>query len=68
MGNCVGVAGHNLGGRHNRPLSEKANAGDEDEQQIYPSQPRGIPKSQRYGTKLFLNNRRNMRPMFFYYY
>ena len=65
MGNRAGVAGHNLGGCHHRPLSEKAKAGNEDEQQISPSQPRGIPERQRYGTKLFLSNKRNMRPMFF---
>ena len=63
MGNCVGVAGHNLGGHHHRPLSEKTKAGDEDEQSSQPSEPGGAAKNQRFGTKLF-PDRRKMRPMF----
>ena len=63
MGNCVGVAGHNLGGHHHRPLSEKTKAGDEDEQSSQPSEPGGAAKNQGFGTKLF-PDRRKMRPMF----
>ena len=66
MGNRAGVAGHNLGGHHHRPLSEKTKAGNEDEQPSEPSQPSqpgGAAKNQRFGTKLF-PDRRKMRPMF----
>jgi len=63
VGNRAGVAGHNLGGHHHRPLSEKTKAGNEDEQSSQPSQPGGAAKNQRFGTKLF-PDRRKMRPMF----
>ena len=63
MGNCAGVAGHNFGGSHHRPLSEETKAGNEDEQSSQPSQPGGAAKNQRFGTKLF-PHRRKMRPMF----
>ena len=62
MGNRAGVAGHNLGGCHHRPLSEKTKAGDEDEQSSQSSEPGGAAKNQRFGTKLF-TDRRKMRPM-----
>ena len=65
MGACAGIAGHNLGGCHHRPLSEKTKAGHEDEQSNQssePSEPGGAEKNQRFGTKLF-TDRRKMRPM-----
>ena len=62
MGACAGIAGHNLGGCHHRPLSEKTKAGDGDEQSSEPSEPGGAAKNQRFGTKLF-TDRRKMRPM-----